>query len=228
MKELLQLVEHGNSQCKGKHRLCWGLAFDQVCDLDFHEYFQQLQPQQRKRPLRLRKKKRPSNNSARVQIFGLGANLILIWIFQDDLLCKILLVASFYIQAQISQNWAENLTKKSQHHVALKKTSPPCSFTPQKPLDNYINSVFAENLETIFPTPKWSEPHQNIQVEEWAWYKLRWRSIESNPDIAAWHTEIGWGHHDLLCGMGLVPFLQGRLYSRSRCNYNPANRAWQV
>lgn len=77
-------------------------------------------PYNRNKVLSVCKKKRPSDNSARVQIFGLGANLILIWIFQDDLLFKILLVAVFYTQTSYG-------TEKTSQHFLMNS-----SFTPQR------------------------------------------------------------------------------------------------
>ena len=203
MKELLRLVEHGNSPyCKGKPRWVEVWRFDQVCDLDFHGYIEQLQPQQQKQgPLRLRKK-RPSDNSARVQIFGLGANLILIWIFQDDLLFKILLVAVFYTQAQISESKIEvnvltgfvistlyGTEKTSQHFWCI-----AASHHQKKKLFWTLNG-FTVSRKIL----KSAQPQVNlIKTSRWKnWHGTNSVEGQSNPILVhreKWHTgHVGWG-----------------------------------
>lgn len=169
MKELLQLVEHGNSQyCKGKHGWVEVWRFDQVCDLDFHGCIEQLQPlQQKQGPLRLQKK-RPSDNSARVQIFGLGANLILIWIFQDDLLFKILLVAVFYTQTSYG-------TEKTSQHFLMNS-----SFTPQrkKLLWTWNGQPVLKEILKSAPTPR----SNLIKTSRWKnWHGTNSVEGQSNP-----------------------------------------------
>lgn len=119
---------------------------------------------------------------------------------------------SFSTQAQISESKIEvnvltgfvistsYATEKTSQHFLMNS-----SFTPPKTTPLHLK--WPTCLKEIFknlPNPK-VQPHQNIQVEEWAWYKLRWRSIESNPGIPVTSDEVvssSW-----FTRLGLVSFL---------------------